>query len=183
MGACAAGVAMIDTEAQQQEILNLKRLLLRINRGLIIAGVILLVIPLIASWWVARQLPVVSAVKIDNMKTVGNTALCPGEKLIITYDFHAKGAGVLVRDWTTWSMEPPRTMIYSEWRRFILDDPIDQHLRETWTIPGNYFNYENGALESMPPGPYRRYLAISSPSRSTTIDTAFVSFSIREDCP
>jgi hypothetical protein len=179
------GVAVIDAEAQAQIVQDdvFTRQIKRINIMLLIVLAALVLGPAFAGWWVARQLPVVSLVEIDNMQTVGNTALCPGEKLIITYDFHAKGAGVLVRDWTTWSMEPPRTMIYSEWRRFILDGPIDQHLRETWAIPGNYFNYENGAQENMPPGPYRRYLAISSPSRSTTIDTSYVSFSIREDCP
>jgi hypothetical protein len=179
------GVAVIDAEAQAQIVQDdvFTRQIKRINIMLLIVLAALVLGPAFAGWWVARQLPVVSLVEIDNMQTVGNTALCPGEKLIITYDFHAKGAGVLVRDWTTWSMEPPRTMIYSEWRRFILDGPIDQHLTETWHIPLTYLDYETEQAVPLPPGQYRRYLAVSSPSRSTVVAITSVSFSIREDCP
>jgi hypothetical protein len=140
------------------------------------------VVPIALGWWVSRQLPVVNAVEIENMQIAGEPSFCPGEPLVITYDFHAKGAGVLVRDFTLWNIEPPRTLIYSTSRRFILDGPIDQHLRETWHVPVHYLNYETEDTEPIPPGRYRRYMAISSPSRSSVIDIEHVDFEIK-DCP
>lgn len=170
------------SEVQQQSIGDLKKLLLRINYGLIVAGVILLAVPAIGTWWVSRQIPVVNTVEVENLRIIGETELCPGDQLILEYDFHAKGAGVLVRDFSLWLVTPPKTMIYSASRRFILDGPTDQHLRETWTIPETYFNYETELQEPIQPGAYRRYLAISSPSRSSVIAIASIEFLVPEDC-
>lgn len=169
-------------EAQQQSIGDLKKLLLRINYGLIIAGIILIAVPAIGTWWVSRQIPVVNTVEVENLRIVGETELCPGDPLILEYDFHAKGAGVLVRDFSLWLITPPKTMIYSTSRRFILDGPTDQYLRETWTLPDTYFNYETEQMEPIEAGRYRRYMAISSPSRSSVIAIASVEFIVREGC-
>src|SRR5690606_21481281 len=99
-----------------------------------------------------------------------------------SYEFHATGAGILVRDWTLWkTTPPPRTLIYSTARRFILDGPIDQSLIETWHIPRTYFDYESDSQTPLPPGEYKRYLSISSPSRSTVVAIGSVSFTIK-DC-
>jgi hypothetical protein len=162
---------------------DVKRRLSRLNAILIAMFATILIVPAVGSWWVARQLPIVDTVKIDNLKAESPTDLCPGESLIVSYDFHAKGEGVLVRDWTAWYVTPPKTMIFSMSRRFILDGPIDQHLVETWTIPAAYFDYETEHEQPLPPGEYRRYVAISSPSRSTVIAIASLPFSIRADCP
>lgn len=155
----------------------------RANVGIVILAIVLVAVPALGSWWISRQLPIVDAVRIDNLKAESPTALCPGESLIISYDFHAKGEGVLVKDFTAWFVTPPKTMIFSMSRRFILDGPIDQHLVEAWTIPDSYFNYETERQEPLPAGKYRRYLAISSPSRSTVISIASMEFEIRSDCP
>lgn len=154
----------------------------RINILLLIMLAVLILGPATVSWWVARQLPVVNTLDIEGMQIEGFTTFCPNDPLVTIYDFHATGAGVLVRDYTLWNIEPPRTLIYSTSRRFILDGPVDQHLRETWHVPANYLNYETERMEPLPPGRYRRYMAISSPSRSTVIDIGFVDFEIM-DCP
>lgn len=162
------------------------RLESRLNLLLSVVGVLLVIVvaaAVVVPLWINSQLPVVSTVEIDNMQIVGPTALCPGEPLVLEYDFHAKGAGVLVRDFTLWLTTPPKTMVYSTSRRFILDGPTDQHLRETWTIPNDYFNYETELQEPIPPGQYKRYMAISSPSRSTAISIGEVAFEIKQSCP
>lgn len=173
--------AMTDAAAYQ-EITNLRRLLLRINRGLIVAGIFILGVPLVGTWWLSRQIPMVNTVSIDTVRTTSEMALCHGDKLVFEYNFHARGAGVLVRDLTAYNVDPPKTMVFSSSRRFILDGPVDQHLREAWTIPHTYHNYETDEDEPLPPGNYLRYLAISSPSRSTVIAIVAVPFLIREDC-
>lgn len=144
---------------------------------------VVIVVPFVWTWWLTRQLPVVSTVSIDNVQMHNPPELCPGESLVISYDFHAKGAGILIRDWTLWNITPPKTVIFSSARRFILDGPIDQHLTETWHIPRTYFNHEIEAMEPLSAGKYRRYLAISSPSRSTVVAITSVDFAIRSDCP
>lgn len=171
------------TEAQTQDNREIIRWIKRANVGILILAVVLVGIPAFASWWISRQLPVVNTVSVENMKIIGVTELCPGQQLVTEYDFHAQGEGVLIRDFTLWLITPPKTMVYSMSRRFILDGPTDQHLRETWTIPDFYFNYETELNEPLPPGKYRRYMAISSPSRSTVIAIASVEFIVKEDCP
>lgn len=165
--------------ASNQEVIKWVR---RANVGILVLAFLILVIPAVGAWWIARQVPVVNTVSIDGMRVVGESALCPGDPLIVEYNFHAKGAGVLVRDWTSWLVTPPKTMIFSTSRRFILDGPIDQHLRETWHVPSLFLNHETEKMEPLPPGAYKRYLAISSPSRSSVVGIGSVEYSIREDC-
>lgn len=145
--------------------------------------VVVIVVPFVWTWWLTSQLPVVSTVSIDNVQMHSPSELCPGEALVISYDFHAKGAGILIRDWTLWNIDPPKTVIFSTARRFILDGPIDQHLTETWHIPRTYLNHETETMEPLPPGSYKRYLAISSPSRSTVVAITSVEFTVKENCP
>lgn len=172
---------MIDGErASNQELI---RWVKRVNVGVLVLAAILLAVPALGVWWVNRQLPIINTISIDNVRVLGATDLCPGEPLVVAYDFHAQGAGVLVRDWTAWYITPPKTVIFSASRRFILDGPIDQSLVETWHIPQRYHNYETDMMEPLPPGAYRRYLAISSPTRSSVIAIASVGFTIRHDCP
>lgn len=174
-------VATTKAEADQQNS-DVVRQIKIVNMALLALVVVLIAVPAVGGWWVSRQLPVVSTVTVDNLRVIGASALCPGDPLTVEYDLHAKGAGILVRDWTSWLVTPPKTMIFSTSRRFILDGPIDQHLRETWHVPSLYLNYETEVYEPLPVGDYRRYLAISSPSRSTVIAIANVPYSIRGDC-
>ena len=140
-------------------------------------------VPVVVSWWIAKQTPFISTVSVDNVQAVSGTALCPGDVLLVSYDFHAKGAGVLVRDRTLWQLEPPpKTIIFSASRRFILTGPIDQHLTEAWHVPPTYRNPETDLFEPIPPGDYALLMAISSPSRSTVVAISSVSFSVRSDC-
>jgi hypothetical protein len=175
-------VATSKREAAQQDS-EAVRQIKRLNLVLLFVFVVILAVPVAGAWWVSRQVPVVSTVSIDNVRITGASELCPGEPLTFSYDFHAKGAGVLVRDLTLWRQTPPpKTLIFSQSRRFILDGPIDQHLVERWTVPRTFFDYETERNELITPGEYRRYLAISSPSRSTVVAIVYVTFHVREDC-
>lgn len=173
---------MVDIQAVATKEADLRRQIRRINIVLLAVLAMLIIGPAILSWWVARQLPVVNAVEIENVQMLSSAELCPGEPLVYQYAFHAKGAGVLVRDRVLWRTNPPKTLVYSVSRRFILSDPIDQELTEAWHIPRWYVNPETDRREMLPPGNYRMIFAISSPSRSTVVDIDAVEFTIREDC-
>lgn len=157
----------------------------RVNIGIILLGLILVAVPTIGSWWVTRQLPIVNTVDIDNVRVVGASELCPGQPLVYAYSFHAAGSGVLVRDRVIWRVTPPRTLVYSTSRRFILSEPIDQELTEAWHIPTTYINPETDSEEVLPAADYRMIFAISSPTRSTVVDIESLQFVVREDedCP
>lgn len=173
---------MTRADAAQQEYDAAKQIR-RLNLILLAVFVVILATPPIGAWWVSRQLPVVNTVSIENVRTVGSTTLCAGEPLVYRYDFHAGGSGVLIRDRVIWRLTPPpKTMIFSISRRFILSEPIDQDLTETWHIPNTFHNPETDMIEPLPPGDYRMIFAISSPSRSTVVSIGSVDFSIVEDC-
>lgn len=172
----------IEHSIQQDD--DFKKQVKRTNIFLLLVAFALFAGPALLGWWAARQIPAVQTLTIENLHVIGETSLCPGQPLIVGYDFHAQGSGVLVRDWSTWLVTPPKTMIFSNSRRFILDGPVDQHLTETWHVPDTYLNYETELPEPLPPGQYRRHLAISSPSRSTVIAISSVDFEIKptEEC-
>lgn len=145
--------------------------------------VVVIVVPFAWTWWLTRQLPVVSTVTIDNVQLLGSSALCPGDAITYQYAFHAQGSGVLIRDRVLWRLDPPpKTMVFSVSRRFILSEPIEQELVESWHVPVRYLNPETDVEEPLPPGNYRLIFAISSPSRSTVVAIAAVEFNVKEDC-
>lgn len=172
---------MISVEENIQKDSDLRKQIRRVNMVLILVLAVLIIGPATVTWAVSRQYPSISTISIDNLRITGETALCPGEPLTWQYNFHAAGSGVLVRDKTLWSQVPPKTKIFSTREYFILEDAIDQDLVETWHVPVMFINPETDETEPLPPGQYKRVLAISSPSRSTVIAIASVEFEIR-DC-
>lgn len=121
-------------------------------------------------------------VSLNVTEIVGSADLCPGDQLVFKYHLHTRGDGVFIRDLTTWKISPPKTVIFSEPRRFIINGQIDQDLYEAWEVPEVYFNYENWREEPLPPGLYLRQLAVTSSTNSIAEDMVSVPFTIREDC-
>lgn len=161
---------------------ELRQRLSRLNIILIAMFATILIVPAVGSWWIARQLPIVNTVDISDVMLISDSVLCPNDPVVFSYHFNAKGTGVLVRDKVLWRRTPPpKTLIFSTTRRFILSDPVDQRLTEAWHIPERYINPETDLEEDLPPGDYRLIFSISSPSRSTVIAIAYVDF-ILEDC-
>lgn len=175
---------MTDIQVQQQieENINLKKLVKRFNVVIVIIILAPAILFGLVRYWIDQQVPAVSSVEIANLQMRSPALLCPGEPLIVSYTLHTKGLGVLVRDQTLRDISPPRTIVYSEFRRFIVDGDLDQELTETWLVPATYFNYSSGSVQSLLPGEYRYYLSISSPSRSTAIAIGFVQFRVRDKC-
>lgn len=148
---------------------------------------IVTLIALVAMWiWAnykTSQLPVVNTISVQDAHIVGNHVVCPGDVIHYAYLFHAEGTGVLVRDRVLWRVTPPpKTMVFSASRRFILAEAIDQKLTEAWHIPESYLNPETDLEEPLPAGDYRLIFAISSPSRSTVIAIESVDLIVRGDC-
>jgi hypothetical protein len=163
---------------------NIEQRLARTQNTLILLFLFIVILPFF--WKIVHnaQITFVKEVDIVNLKTVGDTTLCPGEKLVFTYDLKIRGAGVLVRDLTVWRTDPPKTIIYSSERRFILNSAVEQKLKEAWLVPKTFINYDTAEVEDLPPGNYVRLMSISSPTLSTVIDTDEVAFTVesKEHC-
>jgi hypothetical protein len=133
--------------------------------------------------WTYNQ-PRVRNMTISDARVVGETNICPGERLIVAYQFHAEGSGLLDVDNSLWSVDPPpRTIVYSASRRFVLAETIDQEMIEAWAVPTHYVDFATGNEVPLQPGTYRRDIAISAPIRGSVLATASVEFEVRENCP
>lgn len=122
-------------------------------------------------------------VDIYDVEMISMSELCPGDDLIFRYRFKTEGKGVLVKDFTLWRQSPPKTMVFSEARRFIVKE-VDQQLVETWPIPERYFSYETWSDEPLEPGNYLRYFAVTSSVQDVTFDIEEIPFTIKpkEEC-
>lgn len=161
---------------------DLERSVKNNNRGIWIAFIIIVAFNTLWTVWRDSNLATVKAIDIEGVALVSSNELCPGEKLIFRYHIKSRGAGQLVRDTTVWDVNPPRTLIYSNSRRFILPGKIEQDLREAWKVPHRYFNHETAEWEPIPAGQYERLMSISSLNNPEATDTISVQFTIREDC-
>jgi hypothetical protein len=159
------------------------RLIQRTQRWIVALSLFLVLAPILAGWYFNRTIVQVENLKISNITLLSQETLCPGDYLAFEYDFSAKGAGKLVRDYTTWQVSPPITVIFSEEREFILPGPVEQHLVERWPIPSGYYSYAVGRVVPFAPGEYKRMISISSPTRSTIAVVDSVTFFIGADCP
>ncbi len=165
---------MIDYELEQEKTVKLRREVRFTNRIAMFSLALLIILPIAYSMW--------SDVRVSNLHIVGDSTLCPGEKLEIEYYLSVNSASILVRDWTTWSIDPPLTKLFSTAERFIVESELDQRIKRTWRVPEEFLNTETDEIEPMPPGKYRRILAVSSPSRSSSISIAAIDFEILGEC-
>jgi len=156
----------------------------RLMQGLLV--ILMLILTMLWLWgfiWAYNQ-PRIRNMEIRDAHIVGADAVCPGDRLIIAYDFHAEGSGLLEVDSSLWAVDPPpRTIIYSASRRFVMAETIDQEIVEAWTVPSHYVDFATGDEVTLAPGTYRRDIAVSAPVRGSVLTTASVAFTIRKDCP
>lgn len=138
-------------------------------------------------WGIVRAIrtPTIRDVQISNVRVEGPTALCPGELLTIAYDLRADGTGKLVEDAAIWIEVPPKTVIYSITRPFLVDGLVDQRETIAWEIPKTYINPADLKETPLPPGPYRRIFSVGSPTDDDDFALDRVDFSVKEekDCP
>lgn len=154
----------------------------RFSRALSIITIVILVAFWLWANYKTSMLPVVNTVSISDARITGETSLCPGDPLAYAYHFHATGSGVLIRDRVLWRVTPPpKTLIFSVSRRFILSDAVDQQLTEAWHLPETYLDPETDLDAPLPPGDYKLIFAISSPSRSTVVSIADVDFTVKAE--
>lgn len=161
---------------------NIEERLENTQRTLVALFLFLVILPFFWGLVKDAQNSIIKRIEITNMELITPSEVCPGDKLVFTYDLKVRGEGKLILDMTVWRVEPPKTIIFSDNRRFILGSALEHSLQETWLVPNSFFNYDIGEVEEIPPGLYRRYISISSPSLSNIQDTHYVDFTVREDC-
>lgn len=151
------------------------------QNGLIIRATLVL---LAALWIIGIIRDVTGAyVRIASIEAVGTTELCPGDELVYRYEYSAKGQGTLVVDATVWRTDPPQTIVFSDWRRFVLIGYRQETVTERWPVPHAYVDLATGQAKLPPPGNYERQFSITSANERDVGDTGLVSFSIRSNCP
>lgn len=114
---------------------------------------------------------------------VGETALCPGDTLRYDVSLHVSGPGVFDLDVTTFRVDPPVTVLFSQTRRMVFSEAVDYELERAWTIPEFYASPTDGSPERWAAGRYERRHAISTSSRSTQPSIVTIPFEIKETCP
>ena len=149
--------------------------------------ILIAILAILVGTWVwgviyAYRQPMIRQVAIENERIVGESELCPGDKLLIRFDFEADSAGKLVQDDTLWLVTPPRRLIASTTRAFLMDSAMTQELTEAWVIPQMYVDLATAEVVPLPAGTYKRLFAISSPARASVFDVGSVNFTIREGC-
>lgn len=159
-----------------------QRLLSFITKAIVALFLFVVIAPLIFGYWLRQQYPVVASISIENIQVIGPTALCAGDKLTIAFDFHTQGSGVLIRDNTVRRVEPPKTIIFSNSRSWILEGPTDEHVIEGWHVPHSYNDPELDESIPIRPGEYVRNIAIRSAGRDDVTAIESVPFTIKEDC-
>jgi hypothetical protein len=149
-----------------------------------VLGILLVVVcavPFITYWWISSIQSDISGITITNAHIVGDSDVCGGELLVLAYNFHAEGTGKLIEDATVWrTLPPPKTVIYSDSRPFLLDETIDQETTLAWRVPLTYTNPATGAIEPLPPGKYRRLFSVGSTTRFSQFAQSSVEFSVCE---
>lgn len=158
----------------------------RQNKFLIFLLVLIIFYPAALDYFRNRDKPIVTSVSITNITPISSTILCPGESLVFTYDLNFQGSGTLVRDLTLWNVDPPKTLIFSTARRFILPSDITQQsLVESWPVPFGYFSFETNRTEPLPSGNYHRLIAISSTTNEEVVAVGLVEFTVKseKECP
>lgn len=161
------------------------------RRARMMQGLTLIVLLALLGAWIwglvyEYNQPRIRNMSISDARVVGESAICPGDLLRVSYHFHAEGSGLLEVDNSLWAVDPPpRTIIYSAARRFVLAETIDQDVIEAWRVPESYTDFATGTETRLAPGMYRRDLAISAPVRGGVVATASVHFRIaeEEECP
>lgn len=149
------------------------------QRAIVILFLLVIFVPPIFDWFSTREIPKVSSVSINNMSLLSSSEVCPGDAITFSYDLEFQGSGVLVRDLTLWNVDPPKTIIFSVARRFILPaDITQQSLAENWRVPQTYYSYEVDSQLPLPPGNYHRQIAISSTTDEEVVDVDWVEFTV-----
>lgn len=128
------------------------------------------------------SLPSAPVVTMSNVRVTERADLCPGETLKYSYHLRAHGAGVLEMDATTWRVEPPATIVYSDPLRIVLVGPVTMQGIDEWTVPEFYIDPTTRQQVTWQPGSYERHVSLSTSSRSTTPAIISIPFTIRANC-
>jgi hypothetical protein len=149
-------------------------------------ALLVILVIIIGTWLLGLFLNIfgreIKRIDIWDVAVIGSNALCPGEKLTISFKLYADGTGKLVEDATVWVEVPPKTAIYSETRPLLVDGLLEQEQIIAWEVPQTFVDPATLEEAPLPAGPYRRIFSISSATDEGVFALDRVLFEIREDC-
>src|SRR5688500_14165470 len=79
-----------------------------------------LIAPFAIGEWVKRTGLILESISLTNPQVVSPTELCPGDMMIVKFDFDAIGEGILEEDATWFRLNPPMTIVLSTPERLIV---------------------------------------------------------------
>lgn len=161
----------------------LERRLTFLMYGVLVSFVLILAFPFAYGRYLSSTGTIITELEVRNMKVIGSSNLCPGDPLLVQFDFIGKGSGLIIEDATWYKMTPPMTIIPSESVRFILPEDFSRPVRRFWRIPLTYLDEATGKATPLEAGRYRRIYTLSSPTRREAGDIDVIDFTIRDDCP
>jgi hypothetical protein len=138
--------------------------------------------PFIIREWVIRTGSVLEDISLSNPVVVSSQNLCPGEMMIVRFDFDSLGEGILEENTTWFKLEPPMTTILSQPEVLIVPHNFSRETYRAWEVPTTYINERTGLEEPFPPGNYLRLYSLSSPNRSTVFGVLEFPVTVKEGC-
>lgn len=169
------------SEAKEPHDQLVKRVAAMQNIILMLIAVVLLM-PFVMLWYFNQTTNPIRSIQIDNVQIVSGTVLCPGDRLIVAFDYAAVGTGVMVEDATWFRVTPPATIIPSEEVRYILPYDFGRTVHRTWTVPSDYVDEQTGEAEPLQPGEYLRNFTLSSDVNGSVNDTVSFAFIVPDNC-
>jgi hypothetical protein len=134
------------------------------------------------AWWMGRDDPRIHSLTLSNTEIAGPADVCVGDFLLVKFNLHIEGEGLLVRNESLQKADPPTTLIFSQPLYFPLRGPVDEVVTIAWLVPETYYDYRSGMVSTITPGTYYRNITISSMGRNALTGFVSIPFNVLEDC-
>lgn len=155
----------------------------QLNQYIIMAVALFFLATYGAQWWQIQQAIKIDSIAVSNVRVVGPSSLCPGDRLVVRFDLDVQGFGILISDGTTYYEGQPVT--YSESRRIPGDGPAMLTLTDDWIVPAHPDMMIHGSRGWIP-GEYERLVTLAPSSswvsRFVEPQKFTVPITLAEDC-
>lgn len=116
--------------------------------------------------WLYLSRPFEPLVRIDDVRVLSGSTLCPGQSILTQYTITVRAAGVVEIDQTVQRLNGV-TVLTRPTKRVVFSKPMTMTVETSWRLPATY-DGANGDLRRWQAGEYVRLIAISTPLRGGT---------------
>lgn len=83
--------------------------------------------------WRISQAIKIESIEVTNVRVLGSSEVCPGDRLSVAFDVDVKGFGIVIWDSSTQHDGQPATLSVA--KRVPVDGPVTLNLVDEWNIP------------------------------------------------